>query len=44
MGRFRIHLLEGNTWGTQYTISKNTQYHSTSTDWSLLNLEFTVKN
>ena len=34
MGRFRIQLLlSDNTWLTQYTI--------TSTDWTLLNLDFT---
>ena len=33
MGRFRIQLLlEGNTWSTQYTIAKNTQYSDNSTD------------
>ena len=42
MGRFRIQLLlEDNTWSTQYTIAKNTQYSDTSTDWTLLNLDFT---
>ena len=45
MGRFRIQLLlEGNTWSTQYTIAKNTQYSDTSTDWTLLNLDFTIEN
>ena len=45
MGRFRIQLLlENNTWVTQYTINKNTQYSNNSTDWSLLNLDFTVEN
>ena len=45
MGRFRIQLLlEDNTWSTQYTIDKNTQYSDTSTDWTLLNLNFTVEN
>ena len=43
MGRFRIQLLlEDNTWITQYTVSKNTQY-STSTEWKLLNLDFTTE-
>ena len=33
MGRFRIQLLlEDNTWVTQYTIEKNTQYSNTSTE------------
>ena len=45
MGRFRIHLLlEDNTWSTQKTIAKNTQYSDNSTDWTLLNLDFTVES
>ena len=45
MGRFRIQLLlEDKTWNTQYTIPKNDQYSDNSTDWSLLNLDFSIKN
>ena len=45
MGSFRIQLqLEDNTWSTQYTIPKNSQYSNTSTEWTLLNLDFTVEN
>ena len=45
MGRFRIQLLLGdNTWTTQYTIPKNTQYSDTSTEWTLLNIDFTEEN
>ena len=45
MGRFRIQLLlEDNTWNTQYTIPKTTQYSDNSTDWTLLNLDFSIKN
>ena len=45
MGRFKIQLLlEDDTWITQYTIPKNTQYKTTSTEWTLLNLDFTVEN
>ena len=45
MGRFRIQLLlEKNTWSTQYTITKNDEYSNTSTEWKLLNLDFTVEN
>ena len=45
MGRFRIQLLlKDNTWSTQYTIAKNTQYSDNSTDWTLLNLDFTLEN
>ena len=44
MGRFRIQLLlEDNTWSTQYTIAIITQYGDNSTDWTLLNLNFTVE-
>ena len=44
MGRFRIQLLlEENTWSTQYTIDKNTQFSANSTEWTLLNLDFTVQ-
>ena len=45
MGRFRSQLLlEDNTWSTQYTIKKNDRYSDNSTDWSLLNIDFTTKN
>ena len=45
MGRFQIQLLlEDNIWTTQYTIAKNSQYSNNSTDWTLLNLDFTVEN
>ena len=45
MGRFRIQLLlHDNTWSTQYTIPKTDRYSDTSTDWTLLNLDFTVEN
>ena len=45
MGRFRIQLsLEDNTWSTQYTIAKNTQNGDNSTDWTLLNLDFSEEN
>ena len=45
MGRFRIQLLlDDNTWSTQYSIAKNTQYSTSSTEWTLLNLDFTVEN
>ena len=45
MGRLRIQLLlEDNTWSTHYTIAKNTQNSDNSTDWTLLNLDFTVEN
>ena len=44
-GRFRIQLLlEDNTWSTRYTIPKNSQYNKSSTDWTLLNLDFTEEN
>ena len=45
MGRFRIQLLlEDNTWSTRYNISKNDRYSNTSTEWTLVSLNFTVEN
>ena len=45
MGRFRIQLLlEDNTWGTRYNIPKTDRYSHSSTDWTLVNLNFTVEN
>ena len=45
MGRFRIQLLlDDNTWSTQYTIAKNTQYSNSETEWKILNLDFTTEN
>ena len=45
MGRFRIELLkDNNSWETQYTIEKNTQYSLTSTEWTLLSLDFANEN
>ena len=45
MGRLRIQLLtDDNEWLTQYTINKNEGYSDNSTDWSLLNLDFTMRN
>ena len=45
MGRFRIQLLlDDNTWSAQYTTTKNSQYSNSSTDWTLLILDFTVEN
>ena len=45
MGRFRIQLLlEDNTWSSQYTIDKNTQYIDSEIEWKLLNLDFAVEN
>ena len=44
MSGFRFQfLLEDITWSTQYTIAENSQYSKTSTDWILLNLDFTAK-
>ena len=36
-------LLEDFTWSTQNTILKNSQYSNSSTEWKLLNLDFTIK-
>ena len=45
MGRFRIQLLlEDNTWQTRYTIHKNGQFTNTSTEWKLLNLDFSEED
>ena len=45
MPRFRIQiLLENDIWENKYTIEKNSQYSTTSTEWSLLNLDFTQDN
>ena len=45
MGRFRIHLLlEDNTWSTRYNIPKNDRYSNSPTQWTLVNLNFTVEN
>ena len=44
MGRFRIQLLsEDNLWSTQYTIAKNDHYSDSPSQWSLVNLNFTVE-
>ena len=45
MGRFRIDLvLTANTWRTRYNISKNDRYSDSSTQWTLVSLNFTVEN
>ena len=45
MGRFRIPLfLEENTWNTQYNIPKDDQCSDSSTQWTLVNLNFTVES
>ena len=45
MGRFRIQLLlEDNTWSTQYTITKNGRYSDSDSEWTLLNLNYTVES
>ena len=44
MGRFRIQIIsEDNTWSTRCNIAKNDRYSDTSTDWTLVNLIFTVE-
>ena len=45
MGYFRIQLLlEDNTWNSRYNIPKKDRYGDTSTDWTLVSLNFTVEN
>ena len=44
LGLFKIQSsLEGDTWSTKYTLHKNEQYTSTTTDWTILDLDFTEK-
>ena len=45
MGCFRIQiLLADNTLSTRYNMHKNDRYSDTSTDWTLVSLNFTVEN
>ena len=45
IGRFqRQLLLEDNTWSTRYNIPKNDRYSNSPTQWTLVNLKFTVEN
>ena len=45
MGRFRIDLLlDNDTWENKYTLEKNSQFSNSSTEWSLLNLDFSEEN
>ena len=45
MGSFRVQLLlEDNTWSTRYNIPKNDRFSNSSTQWTLVNLNFTVQN
>ena len=45
MGLYRIQLiLQDNTWSTRYNIPKNDRYSDSSTDWTLVSLQFTVEN
>ena len=45
MGCFRLQLiLEDNTWSTGYNIPENDRHSDTSTDWTLVNLNFAVEN
>ena len=45
MGRFRIQfILEDNTWSERYNINKTDRYSGISTDWTLVNLNFTEEN
>ena len=44
-GRFKILLLlENNLWTTQFVINENDQYSNNSSEWKLLNLDFTIEN
>ena len=45
MGCFKIQmLLVDNTWSTRYNIRKIDQYSNTSTEWTLVSVNFTVEN
>ena len=45
MGLFGIQLLlEDNTWSTRYNKPKNDRYSVSSTQWTKVRLNFTVKN
>ena len=45
MGTFRIQLsLADNTWSTQYNVPENDQYSNSSTDWTLITLNFNIEN
>ena len=45
MGRFRIQLLlQDKIWSTRYNIPKNDRYSNSSTQWTLVNLNFTEEN
>ena len=45
MGRFRIQfLLKDNTWSIKIFMGTNSNYSPSSTEWSLLNLDFTEPN
>ena len=44
MGRFKIQLLlKDNLWSTRYNIAKYDRYSNTSTDWTLVSLNFTLE-
>ena len=45
MDRSRVEVkTDDDSWSTQYTIAKNSQYSNSSTEWTLLNLDITVEN
>ena len=45
MSSFRIELLlEDNTWSTRYNIPIKDRYSNNSTEWTLVNLNFTIEN
>ena len=45
IGRLQIQLLlQDNTWSTKYTTPKNDRFSDSSTEWTLINLDFTIEN
>ena len=44
VGKIKIHLiLEDNTWSTRYVIPKKVRYSDTSTEWTVVSLNFTIE-
>ena len=45
IGRFRNQLLTNdNIWSTRYIFGKNDSYSSSSTQWTLVSLKFSIEN
>ena len=44
MSRFRIQLFLDDTWSTRCNVPENDRYSDSSTDWTLVSLNFTQEN